>query len=363
MARSRSGACTPASCTISQRGWDGFGHQLEAKLSCIATAEALNLSYVHIPFRRIRLRPGATSDFDDATQFEGFIGLDSIHPSWRSGMRSHARVPGAPTWWPWRDAVYGGGLHLRCHESARTTSWFGRLERGAERCCAEHVYTGDSCFDHFYCAPGWPAIWERVAPWLRGHYMAVAKPDTQWDARFAPSTEGSSQRHAHVAVHFRRGASRGLRLPAAYYAGVVLALRAMLPAPRFRIQTDATPAELRRLMRLLGGKDDVIVDTRAETPLPLAFHRMVTADVVVLARSSLSMAAALLSNGTAVFPECFLTARRPLPHWLVARCPCPASDKEQRCGARRDAPANASLTAAALVTDWSRLVATILRER
>lgn len=31
--------------------WDGFGHQLEAKLSCIAVAAALKMEYVHVPFR------------------------------------------------------------------------------------------------------------------------------------------------------------------------------------------------------------------------------------------------------------------------------------------------------------------------
>ena len=40
---------------------------------------------------------------------------------------------------------------------------------------------------------------------------------------------------------------------------------------------------------------------RHETPLPLAFHMMVMADAFVMSRSSLSMAAALLSNGTVAF--------------------------------------------------------------
>ena len=45
----------------------------------------------------------------------------------------------------------------------------------------------------------------------------------------------------------------------------------------------------------------VVVDYRHETPLPLAFHMMVMADAFVMSRSSLSMAAALLSNGTVAF--------------------------------------------------------------
>jgi hypothetical protein len=45
----------------------------------------------------------------------------------------------------------------------------------------------------------------------------------------------------------------------------------------------------------------LVVDYRHETPLPLAFHMMVMADAFVMSRSSLSMAAALLSNGTVAF--------------------------------------------------------------
>ena len=57
---------------------------------------------------------------------------------------------------------------------------------------------------------------------------------------------------------------------------------------------------------------------RHETPLPLAFHMMVMADAFVMSRSSLSMAAALLSNGTVAF----LSAERRLTAGpaLVGHC-------------------------------------------
>ena len=78
---------------------------------------------------------------------------------------------------------------------------------------------------------------------------------------------------------------------------------------------------------LPSGGARVVVDYRHETPLPLAFHMMVMADAFVMSRSSLPMAAALLSNGTDVrlpfFPpsaDCWARARRPLPSWRRVGC-------------------------------------------
>ena len=42
--------CTPGVCRIGQQSFDGFGHQMESKLTCIAAALALGLEFVHLPF-------------------------------------------------------------------------------------------------------------------------------------------------------------------------------------------------------------------------------------------------------------------------------------------------------------------------
>ena len=34
----------------------------------------------------------------------------------------------------------------------------------------------DNCWDYFYCHPGWPAVWTRVAGVLHRHYFAYPKP-------------------------------------------------------------------------------------------------------------------------------------------------------------------------------------------
>ena len=58
----------------------------------------------------------------------------------------------------------------------------------------------------------------------------------------------------------------------------------------------------------------------------LAFHRLVSADYLVMSRSALSMAAALLSNGTVIFPKCWREFRRPMPHWRLLDCCANASE-------------------------------------
>lgn len=63
----------------------------------------------------------------------------------------------------------------------------------------------------------------------------------------------------------------------------------------------------------------MVVDYAKSTPLTLAFHRMATADVLIMSKSALSMTAAMLNaNGTVIFPSCHF--RRPLAHWRLRDC-------------------------------------------
>jgi hypothetical protein len=172
----------------------------------------------------------------------------------------------------------------------------------------------------------------------------------------------------NVVLHVRRDDSRG-KLPLDFYSSTIAYFRAEMAAGRlldwlvgasgagglphkeqqgrrpqmnrhtafasllFRIQTDGSQSEMEGLFTSLrsgtsGGlgsravrspADMVVVDYSRNESLALAFHRMVTADVLVMSRSSLSMAAALLSNGTILFPSCWHD-RRPLPHWRLWPC-------------------------------------------
>ena len=84
-------------------------------------------------------------------------------------------------------------------------------------------------------------------------------------------------------------------------------------------------------------------DLWQRSSLTLAFHRMVTADYLVMSRSALSMAAALLTNATVLFPACWREFRRPLPNWRMWDCCTDPSEvpKGGNCqseGARRKWP-------------------------
>ena len=315
----RTGTCTPAPCRITQRGWDGFGHQLDGKLTCIAAAAALSIEYVHVPFKRVKVRRGAKPVYwDDATELEDFMQLGRLHATWRRGMRSHSRFPAAYPWFPYTTSKYNGSLGQACSSESYGKSWFVQLQQRNVSCCAERVYSSDNCFDFFSCDADWPRLWLRVAPRLRAHYLAAPKPQPRW---LTPGCTADPSTPATIVVHFRRGDSRGLMLSPRYYAAAVRRLLLALGgrSARVRVQTDGTANDTASLRSHLHDLD-VVVDYRHETPLPLAFHMMVMADAFVMSRSSLSMAAALLSNGTVAFPDCWARARRPLPSWRRVGC-------------------------------------------
>ena len=115
------------------------------------------------------------------------------------------------------------------------------------------------------------------------------------------------------------------RLPPNYYAGsITRALDSVAADHRqstiVRIQTNGKPRDIEPILGLLdrAALARVVVDWAANTSLSLAFHRMVVGDVLIMSRSSLSNAAALLSNGVIYFPTCW--NRRPMPHWRQLSC-------------------------------------------
>lgn len=178
-------------------------------------------------------------------------------------------------------------------------------------------------------------------------YRSAPKPDPDWTARAAPvgtAITGPARSQAwgaKVVLHLRLGDVNERALPVGYYVRAVELLRRELSSasarpPLFRVQTNGLPADVAMMRRQHGGalgRPDVLVDfskyspeVSARVPLGLAFHRMVTANYLVMARSALSMAAALLSNGTVFFPRCWLGFRRPLPHWRLLDCCANASE-------------------------------------
>lgn len=81
-------------CAIAQRSYDGFGHQLEAKLTCIAAAHSLGLDYVHVPF-------SGRAHGEDPTEAEAHMGFSRAYQVFRNKLHVFAlRRPDAAATWP-----------------------------------------------------------------------------------------------------------------------------------------------------------------------------------------------------------------------------------------------------------------------
>ena len=345
---------TPGLCAIGQQSYDGFGHQLESKFTCIAAALIVGAEYVHVPFR-------GKAHGENVTEVEHFMGFASIFRTLNlstGSLSMRLRAPSPSSAWPFkrpcRYCMNKGNLTDTCGLTYHKPSWLRRAESEsafrASTCCKDTVFVADNCNDVFNCHPDWPGLWLRALPILHHLYYRIPKPNPAWTERAPlaplPRARGShaspSLWGAKVAIHVRLGDVNERALPVGYYARAVEALRTELSGgsfggpPLFRIQTNGLPADISMLRRKHRGAlngSDVIVDYSRYSPdiprrssLGLAFHRMVTADVLVLSRSALSMAAALLSNGTVFFPRCWLEFRRPLPHWRLWDCCANASE-------------------------------------
>ena len=92
--------CRPGVCQLSSASSDGFGHQFDAKLSCIAVAQRIGMKYVHVPFR------GNAHGESSLAPLEALVGLNQSFWTGRTsaGLRWNWRQRAAPAWWP---APYG----------------------------------------------------------------------------------------------------------------------------------------------------------------------------------------------------------------------------------------------------------------
>ena len=290
-------------CLITQRGADGMGHQLEAKLSCIAVAKYLSkdFRYVHVPFHHLAHRGHATQKTLEALQMEKFLGLGELFRNfeWKSKELELQRI----------EVVWVG----QCHK----TGWIRKVELGQVSCKNDNktLYWLADCWERFYCYGFTESgYWYTILPTIQQAYYSTAKPDPDWLEGMSSGPWGPK-----VVVHIRRG--DGSYLPDAWYLKQINALRSRFaagPPPLFRIQTDAIYLD-KLLERTPEFKaNDIAIDGR-NSSFPLTFHRMVVADALVMSKSALSMSAGLIGNQSiTILPACW--DRTPLPHWTMAKC-------------------------------------------
>ena len=134
--------CRPGVCQLSSASSDGFGHQFDAKLSCIAVAHRIGMRYVHVPFR------GNAHGESSLAPLEALVGLNQSFWTGRTsaGLRWNWRQRAAPAWWP---APYG--RRGACSGKPYLYSWLllmdlARHNASAHRpalCCTNVLYTND----------------------------------------------------------------------------------------------------------------------------------------------------------------------------------------------------------------------------
>ena len=113
-------------CRISQRSFDGMGHQLEAKMGCIAAAATLpQMEYVHIGFRQ------SHSHGESMAQVEASLGLNrSFRAFDEKAMTMIHRRPGAVNTWPFMfpctHCMSRANLSRACAETWHKPSWLHR---------------------------------------------------------------------------------------------------------------------------------------------------------------------------------------------------------------------------------------------
>jgi hypothetical protein len=180
-------------CMISSCGSDGVGHQLEAKLSCIATAAALaeELEYIHTPMT-------IAEHGVDPKPFEALVGIPAQHNN-NSTRFDYQNRP--------RSAI-GNCMTVPFESETRNED------------CQKHsdstVFVSDNCWDFFYCEleKGDPKIKKRMEEALAQVAAAYMQKNQK-----QPRTPNDP---LSVVVHMHRG--DGKRTHSGYYANLIRGL-------------------------------------------------------------------------------------------------------------------------------------------
>lgn len=293
---------------ISSNGASDMGHQLEAKLTCIAVARFLGMEYIHHPMWNI-------AHGHNLKKMEVFLNLGMLH---RHFNRSTMRTKSRQTTWVGR-----------CNQKG----WLRRVEMNETKCLQDgrSVYTSDNCWDRFYChGLQESGYWYKLVPEVQAAYYAIRKPDLNWLEGFPADLVESTRKDGfwRVALHVHRRSSDGVEMSLPFFVHSMELLRKQFTRgsggrrPLFRVQTDDESLQVLNSAKAPAGFDrpDVIIDAMKDANFELAFHRMVAADALIMSRSALSMAAAFIGNQSIVHIPSECWDRTALPHWTKLGC-------------------------------------------
>jgi hypothetical protein len=163
-------------CSITQWGKDGFGHQYEAKLSCMVLAVLMpnRFKYIHTPFERFEHISTTPRILNDYVNLEKETNVQIADALGSLGMKRSSKLLESEVLAKW--------IHMAAYS-----------EKGV--CDEKVVYVIDNCWDIVYSAAyasQTTDIINRGA--FRRTFLSTSKPDTGFD-RSRPN----------VVIHIRRG--------------------------------------------------------------------------------------------------------------------------------------------------------------
>lgn len=296
-------ASTSKRCMISCRGDDGLGHQIEAKLTCVAVAHMLGLEYIHMPFS------ARTEHINYAEEMEKLFNLGYCYRKYDdTKMENTMRLP-----LPDIGHCYQRG------------GWLEKASQSKSAVCAPEddpkiVYIADNCWDVFWCPHQDDKLykaWYEVLPRLQRVFTSLSRNNTKFDPAVV-----------NIAVHIRGGDAKNRIIglssrvtPLTYYINIMKVLRSKFQALdrkiMFWVHTDEIE-EAENIKNTLAHEQFSMEFYTGSTSLYFAMNQMLHSDILVVAKSSLSYSMAMIGNMTAIVPDCY--DRVPLPHWVAAPC-------------------------------------------
>jgi len=263
-------------CMISSRGTDGVGHQMEAKLTCIATAAALGLSYVHFPIGFAE----HGVNVDEFHAIETMFGLGERFPKFNNDTMILEK----------REPIHWVG---HCDDA----SWFDEDTR-PKTCPQGVVYLNDNCFDFFYCAPYMNKNYtEKMVKALQDLHVADGDSFASKKGNQSKSKYDDENRPLTIAVHIRQ--NDGIRIPLATYFAIIRRFRNVVPDAAVIIHSDGN-LDRDKLPGHQKLPAHVVVRGKKTTSLIETLEELISADILVASYSSLSFTAGLANMGRPV---------------------------------------------------------------
>jgi len=391
----------PARYAISSAGSDGVGHQMEAKLSCLVTAAALDMTYIHQPLHD--LEHGT-----DPHAMEALFGLSRLVLS-STGTSSNAGDGGDDDHLLPKMRMYNETTMQRvcrkplpwvgrCDEA----SWFDdKLEVGTttleepDDCHKDNsttinapplsVCTHDNCWDFLWCHVDEAAhAWDRIRSTVRQHFLHPFLFHQQQQQQQSDDNNNNNNNNNNnmltVALHVRQG-DAGARSMNLLWCKRVLqqiaqAVRTHDGQQHTRsstvhvmIHSDASQSFIQENIQMEEN------DKQAAAPIQIsiygrdhpdatierAVYDMVTSDILVASDSSLSHTAALLRHRhqPVVHPKSNDRSRMGLLGWKML-------DKHlQLCSAPPPAAEGRECAAWTATNEsfWASMVATAIQSR